>query len=229
MKSMLLAGAALATLLVAPAAFAQGDDDWSAWTPGWYGAVDAGGHHTNEFRGTFPGSGIGLNPVFDNPDWVAFARIGYRLNGHIRLEAEGGYRHETLKSFNGFDPGNDADRYYLCKAGSTGSGDCTNPAGSETAWSAMGNVLFDLLPHSRINPFIGGGAGVIGVKLHSGGLIVGGPPVTPAVTPFVAVVDSSETHFAYQGIAGISFRATDRVNVDLTYHYTRADNISVRR
>ena len=174
----------------------------------------------------FPGAGFGFNPVTKNPDWLVLGRIGYRLNGHIRFEAEGGYRHETVTSFNGFDAGDDADRFYLCHSGSTGSGDCANPKGSETAWSAMGNVIFDLLPHSRINPFIGGGAGVIGLKLHSGGIVVGGPPTIVPITPFVAVVDSSDTHFAYQGIAGVSFRATDRVNVDLTYHYTRADNIS---
>ena len=32
---------------------------------------------------------------------------------------------------------------------------CGSPQGHIDVWSAMGNVIFDILPHSRLNPFIG--------------------------------------------------------------------------
>jgi outer membrane protein OmpA-like peptidoglycan-associated protein len=228
MKSVLLAGAALATLFAAPAAFAQNDADWSATEPGWYGAVDAGGHHTNEMRGKWAGTDEGFNPVTVNPDWNGFARVGYRINGHVRVELEGGYRHDGMKSFNGFDPGNDANRYYLCGGGSTGSGGCGNPGGRVNVWTGMANVLFDLLPHSTFNPFLGGGVGFSDIRVQSGGVIVGGPPGAFPTTPFAASVDSGSTNFTYQGIAGVSFRATDRINIDLSYHYTRADGVLIK-
>ncbi|MGA2952523.1 MAG: hypothetical protein ABSD80_09850, partial [Caulobacteraceae bacterium] len=164
MKLHLLAGAALATLLVAPAAFAQ-SDDWSAWTPGWYGAVDVGGHHTQAQALASPSSGIGLYPHYTDPDVVAFARIGYRLNGHIRLEIEGGYRHEGL----GGVGANPAGGPYACAAASIGSGSCATPPGGEHAWTGMANVLFDILPHSRLNPFVGGGVGVVRTHLNEEG------------------------------------------------------------
>ena len=40
MKFKLLAGAALVSLLAAPAAFAQDDSDYTSTHPGWYGALD---------------------------------------------------------------------------------------------------------------------------------------------------------------------------------------------
>ena len=221
MKSTLLAGAALAMLVgAAPAAFAQDDSDWSATQPGWYGAIDVGGHHTRGLRGTFAGQGWGLNPVTNNPDFDAFVRIGYRLNGHVRLELEGGYRRAGITSFDGFP--RITNDYFLCGSGS-GGGVCSNPGGNVDSWTGFGNVLFDLLPHSRINPFVGGGVGFVHLKVVSAGTIEGGGPT---FVPYAASINDYDTHFAYQGIAGVSFRATDRLNVDLTYHYSRADNIT---
>ena len=118
MKLKFLAGAALVSLLAAPAAFAQ--DDWSATEPGWYGAIDAGGHHTMTMNGVFPGTGVGADIRTTNPDFVGFARIGYRLNGHVRIEIEGGYRHESIDDV--FGTG-DASGYSLCNA-NTSPGTC---------------------------------------------------------------------------------------------------------
>jgi len=222
MKLKLMAGAALAMLVTAPAAFAQDDSDWSATQPGWYGAIDVGGHHTRGLRGKFAGQDTGLNPVSNNPDVDAFVRVGYRLNGHLRLELEGGYRRAGLTSFDGFPRvGND---FFLCGSGS-GGGVCTNPGGSVDSWTGMANALFDILPHSRLNPFVGGGVGFVHLKTRSTGTIEGGPP---GFVPLPATIDDSDTFFAYQGIAGISYRATDRLNVDLTYHYSRSDGVTYR-
>ena len=217
MKLNLLAGAALASLMAAPAAFAQ-VDDWSATEPGWYGALDAGGHHVAGQRLTSPTTGIGLLPLYTDPEFVAFARIGYRLNPHLRLEIEGGWRHEGIRAVEPLNGGP-----YACAPGS-GAGTCESPAGGEHAWTGMANVLFDILPHSRINPFVGGGVGVAKIHLDEAGVCNGVGCTFPQ--PLLSI-DNGTTRFAYQGIAGISYRATDRVNVDLTYHYTRSDGYRV--
>ncbi|HEY1561007.1 MAG TPA: hypothetical protein VGF71_08980, partial [Caulobacteraceae bacterium] len=98
MKFKLLAGAALVSLLAAPAAFAQDDSDYTSTHPGWYGAIDAGGHHTATFDGVFPGESAGADIHTTNPDFAGFVRLGYRINGHLRIELEGGYRHEGIQT-----------------------------------------------------------------------------------------------------------------------------------
>ncbi len=101
MKFKLLAGAALVSLLAAPAAFAQDDSDYTSTHPGWYGALDAGGHHTNTFDGVLNGDNGPLDIHTTNPDFAGFVRIGYRINGHLRIELEGGYRHEGIQTITG--------------------------------------------------------------------------------------------------------------------------------
>ncbi|HRD29965.1 MAG TPA: outer membrane beta-barrel protein, partial [Caulobacter sp.] len=72
--------------------------------------------------------------------------------------------------------------------------------------SLMGNVIYDFMPDSVMHPFIGVGAGAARGQL--GVLLV----------PFVAVDDEDVT-WAWQGIAGLTAKASDRMNVDLTYRY----------
>src|SRR6185369_15395356 len=73
-------------------------------------------------------------------------------------------------------------------------------------FSLMGNVIVDFIPEGDLHPFIGLGAGIARVELQ-GNLV-----------PFVTVDDDDAT-WAWQAIAGITAKASDRVNVDLTYRY----------
>ncbi|RYF92267.1 MAG: porin family protein, partial [Caulobacteraceae bacterium] len=173
MKLKLLAGAALAATLVASGASAQDS--------GWYGAIDLGYHWTdNENFET----GVGGEVNIDTDDtWVGFARLGYRLSPHWRVELEGGYR-----------PGEIPDNVVL------------NDGGDLEVWSLMGNVVFDLLPEADVHPFVGVGAGIAAAQIDA----VDGPNF---------IIDDSDATWAWQAIAGFTAKASERINVDLTYRY----------
>src|SRR5665213_488442 len=220
MKRTLLAGAALASVLAASGAFAQ--------DTGWYGAIDLGGHHqrgleTNDTDGNVPAlTGNGLNFRAHTIDYAGFLRLGYRLAPHFRIEIEGGYRHGGLSGggindlasgpvFNGVNQGTDVQ---LCDSGDTTS--CNTPPGYVDSITGMANALFDVLPESRFDPFIGGGVGFNRVKINTGGNLIGSATGNNAIG---FGIDESQTKLAYQGIAGIAYRATDRRNIDLTYRY----------
>ena len=219
MKMKLLAGAAVATVLAATGASAQ--------VLGWYGAIDIGGHKTPAMTDTFDppvGQGFlnspGLVVRTNQIDYTGFARLGYRFSPHLRVEIEGGYRHAGLRSVND-PPGTPVD-LQLCNQNSA-AGSCNSPEGTVNAWTGMANVLFDVLPTSRIDPFIGGGLGVMHVKVRADGTLESS---TVGFTGTVhGNVDDGSTKFAYQGIAGLSYQASERLNIDLTYRYLSGSRI----
>ena len=59
-------------------------------------------------------------------------------------------------------------------------------------WSAMGNVLWDLLPDAHVDTFIGGGIGVGRVSVN-------------ALDAPLFATDDTRTSFAWQGIAGLTW------------------------
>src|SRR5580700_3483007 len=103
MKLKLLAGAALAGVIAAGSAAADPADS------GWYGAIDLGGHikapmvTTAEF-GELGGSPANLR-FNDAANFAGFARVGYKISPHLRVELEAGYRTDELTRLN--------ERYFL--------------------------------------------------------------------------------------------------------------------
>src|ERR687889_814648 len=96
MKFKLLAGAAMAAAFAASGASPQ---------EGWYGAVDLGYHWPVEFETTSSNNAANGQPYAwefnQEDDWAGFARLGYQLNPHWRVELEGGYRHRDNHSIRG--------------------------------------------------------------------------------------------------------------------------------
>ncbi|MBI1405385.1 MAG: OmpA family protein, partial [Caulobacter sp.] len=80
--------------------------------------------------------------------------------------------------------------------------------GNFEVFSLMGNVLFDFIPDGDLSPFVGVGGGIAGAQYDT---------QDPPFNDFI--VDDSDSTWAWQAIAGVSAKATDRVNVDLTYRY----------
>ena len=141
-----------------------------------YVAVDAGYHFPRDIP---TGS-------FNSPDaslhngWMVDERLGYRVNPSWRVEIEGAYRSSRIENLG-------ANGYFR-------------------TYSAMANLIWDLLPTSKVHPFIGGGAGANFPRLQEqfgAGTALG----------------SRDPKFAWQALGGFTFAASERVNLDLTYRY----------
>ncbi len=125
--------------------------------------------------------------------WSGETALGYRYGNGFRTELELSYKGN-----------NDVD---------TISGTLT-PGGDTRSWAGMINVLYDIdmFEDTRFMPYIGLGAGVIRSEYDNVGPCCG----------FATRVDDTDTTFGYQGIAGISFRATEMVDLYANYKYTSA-------
>ena len=172
MKLKLLAGAALAGVFAAAGAYATPADS------GWYGAIDLGGH-TRARHGTTSQFGeLGGRQrtcVFTNVNFAGFARVGYKISPHFRVELEAGYRPADLRASSSATS-RPSGRQHLRRLQLRRrrlSMRLPRAGGDNDTWTAMGNVLFDLLPDSPIDPFIGGGIGDAHVRLHINGRLNG--------------------------------------------------------
>ena len=176
MKPRLLAGSAVGLIFVAGSALAQmamlGNAPYSATTPGWYGAVDVGAHtlEGTDWVPQDPAVQQLREKTLTNVD--VFLRAGYRFSPYFRLELEGGYRPATIKgvSANTGNPtficNNNSTISYNDATGAFNGGSCFRPNGYTDQWTGMVNGIVDLLPHSRLTPFLGGGIGVDYARTH---------------------------------------------------------------
>ncbi|EJL35467.1 opacity protein, partial [Caulobacter sp. AP07] len=220
MKLKLLAGVALAAVFAAGAASAQ--------ETGWYGAVDLGYHwpegvNSESEQNAPDGAHYHWTWSADN-DWAGFVRLGYQFNPNWRAELEGGYRPGDLTSVRG-NPVRVNEPTGLCTPGVTRSAaapKCGSPTGSIDSWSLMVNVLYDFAPDSWINPFVGAGVGINRLDVSALGQFSNAIP-TPITATNPAIqnltVDDDDIAIAWQGIAGASIKATDKLKVDVTYRY----------
>ena len=129
------------------------------------------------------GTGLGTEADFDT-GFAVKAAIGNALDSGLRFEAEVAYRE------------NDAD-----SVGGSGAG------GDVSAWSLMGNAIYDIKTGGRLTPYIGVGAGVAGIDWNDVTPVGGGS------------VDDNATVFAYQGIAGAAYAINDNLQLTLDYRY----------
>src|SRR5579859_590998 len=219
MKFKLLAGAAMAAVFAASGASAQ---------VGWYGAVDLGYHWPVGLRAKSSNlDSVGQPYIWtfqQDRDYTAFARLGYQVTDNWRVELEGGYRPGNITSVQG---GTNQSVFGLCTPNvirTAAAPTCGAPNGKIEAWTVMGNVIFDIAPNWVIDPFIGAGAGVAHLDLTTLGQLSN---VTGVITSQAGAnppiqnlsINSSATVFAYQLLAGATWKATDRLKVDATYRY----------
>ena len=230
MKTKLMAGAALiAVVAAATGAHAQ------APINGWYGAIDGGWHFldahggisTTSSNNAADGSPYGYR--FDQKkggDWAAMARVGYRFNQNWRVELEGGYRHGDLGQTLGSS--DRAAPYAVCAAGAA-NGVCGKPDGQMDNYTLMANVIYDIdfpfgfMRNLPVHPFIGGGVGADRLNMREFGKF-NGVPAGQTANQYLTVADA-DTAFAYQGLAGFTWQATPRLNVDLTYRALYTANL----
>jgi outer membrane protein OmpA-like peptidoglycan-associated protein len=230
MKTKLMAGAALAAVFAAATgAHAQ------APINGWYGGIDGGWHQldarggisTTSSNNAPDGSPYGYRfKEKTGGDWTALARVGYRFNQNWRVEIEGGYRHGDLGQTLG--SANRAQPFAICAAGAVGN--CGKPDGQMDNYTVMANVIYDIdfpfgfMRNLPVHPFIGGGVGAARLNIREFGKFSGGIPAGDGGNQYLTVSDS-DTAFAYQGLAGVTWQATPRLNVDLTYRALYTDDL----
>ncbi|MDP2151304.1 MAG: porin family protein, partial [Parvibaculum sp.] len=201
-KKALMLGSVLAALAFAPQAMAEPDQ-------GWYGAFDLGYHWPDDFDTKTSEPATPYRFDFElEADVAGFARLGYRLTPNWRLELEAGARAGDIEGVTG-DPTRPLPNN-LCSIASVLPA-CEAPEGSLQAYTLMGNLIWDFMPDSTLNPFVGFGVGAakldfqLAARANDNNMSIG--------------IDDQDTVFAYQWLAGLSWEATERLNVDVTYRY----------
>lgn len=210
MRKLAIALALSSTVLATPALARNG-----AWYVGGdFGAmiVEDIGFDTG-LQPVIPGGGgdaqFGVNHDYGY-DGALF--VGYDL-GMFRIEAEVSYKrarvddYETAIRFPGFG------------GGPLGGGitPTIRPAGGgrTSALSFMINGLLDFGDEDGVSGFVGGGVGMARVDYNN----------IRAFSNQAAVLDDSDTRFAWQVVAGIRQAISDNVDITLRYRFFNADNI----
>jgi opacity protein-like surface antigen len=211
MKLKLLAGVALAAVFTATGVLAQ--------DRGPYVAIDAGYHRPEGIEAS--ASTPTYNWTFDaEEDFTGFARLGYRLNPNFRVELEGGYRPGDVESVRG-----SGTSVGLCSPGvirSAAAAACGSPNGEIESYTLMANVIYDFFgSEARFRPFIGAGIGINRVNIDVLGQFATVPGVISGTNAQFQnlAIDDEDVTFAYQGLAGLAFQATERLALDVTYRY----------
>ncbi len=82
--------------------------------------------------------------------------------------------------------------------------------GDLDAVNVMGNVLYDFDLGSRFVPYVGAGVGAVNVDVDAGGF------------------DDNAWAFGYQGIAGVSYALTDRMDAFADYRYMATEGLDLQ-
>jgi OmpA-OmpF porin, OOP family len=163
-------------------------------------AQEAGGLYGRIDGGYSPGTGADI----DTPALVGIGadqKDGYLVSGAIGFADESGFRVE----------GELSHRQNKLKASPT-----LDPGGKLSANSLMLNGYYEFGgSEARVRPYIGAGAGVARVKLRA----ENSAPLLP-----VSINDKT-TSFAYQAMAGVAVKMSDKLAVDVGYRYFVASKL----
>jgi opacity protein-like surface antigen len=204
---------AAAVLFCAPA---------SAQDEGFYIAGDLGYHAPSQLSSTV----VGTNEKWqwDSRDNAAgFLRLGYAIDSNWRVELEGGYRPSDMSSIR-------ADVFLPLPAFRAPGIRLGDVGGDADATTAMANVLYTVPLGLPIQPFIGGGAGLVHADVKAHGTYPFCDICLKTPICFVCSVplnaDGSSDRFGFQGIAGISWPIALQWTLDATYRYVRANGVT---
>ena len=176
-----------------------------------------------------------------NPDWAAFGRVGHRFTPHLRVEMEMGVREGNIHSIaspgpegpNGLSVLRPQTPFQLCDH-TNAPPPCAKIARPSLNWAeaydGMINVLYDVAPQKRLQPFVGAGVGLYHLQFNAHLYFSGVPGPISVTNPAVQQVQlggsiSKFTQAAYQGIGGLSYRLNPRINLDVTYRYIAAPRL----
>ena len=213
MKSKLILLGTVAGLSIISAA------NSNAHNQGWYIGIEAGANWIGDtdyvFDDGYGGywdskefSALSMGPSsFDSFDfdtgWAALGTVGYGFEKNWRVEFEVGYR------------SNDVEPYIAGWAPNAEAAMAMNqfPYSIRTAefdeWTFMVNVVYDVPLTDKLDLNIGVGAGADFADFDDS-----------------SSVNDDDWNFAYQGIVGLSYALSDRLDLTLTYRYLNVDSPS---
>ncbi|WP_156257040.1 outer membrane protein, partial [Sandarakinorhabdus oryzae] len=143
-----------------------------------------------------------VRPDFDTSEkrgWAAAARLGYDF-GVLRTEFDVGYHQNNLRSIDllSTTPVGDGGRY-------------GSPTGKMRTWTAMANVLVDVINTGPFSASIGAGAGAARIDAHN---------VRIAQSADLLLNDSDWV-FAWNALAGARLALSPGVDLAVDYRYLR--------
>lgn len=211
MRKLAIALALTSTVLAGPALAKDGS---------FYVGVEGGGiisqASTFDLRQT---NGVAFKaPLRDN------FKVGYDVDGILgydfgmfRTEFEVGYKSNKIDYFQ-VNGGTSPLTLANGTVGVPGTGNFNNATGRQNILSFMVNGLVDFGGKDRdFGGYLGGGVGVARVKQQNYGFGPGGG------SPFL---DDSDTHVAWQLLAGVYKPLTEHVDLTLKYRYFNVDNVN---
>ncbi len=175
---------------------------WQGQTRGFYTGIGGGWSHVMPFSDSNSDDALEFHTKLKE-GFVADLYAGYNF-GRLRLEAEVSYRRSPVKQTSIVSGG----------TGFPGLTGQTTGNGAITALAVMGNATVDILPQSRLTPYIGIGVGGVQLRLDN---------FSAQGTTFV---NRSDIEVAYQGIAGLRYQISPSVSMSLDYRFfaTTASN-----
>jgi len=198
MRKILVLSAGALVLVASPAAARNG---------AWYVGGDFGGMIVEDTPITFsPGIDVKINHNFGF-DGDLF--VGYDL-GAFRIEAEGSYKRANLDEFQ--------NSFLISVPGTTIPIGQHKVDGNASALSFMVNGMLDFGDDDGISGFVGGGIGVARVDYNN----------VRAFSNQDSYVDDSDSHFAWQIVAGVRQAISDNVDVTLKYRFFNVDSLHFR-
>jgi outer membrane protein OmpA-like peptidoglycan-associated protein len=234
MKYMLQGATALAALTAAAPAFA---------TEGWYGRIDLG--YSFDANGDLSGSNLFDAPPFStdpeiNPDnffaldrfipgnngdldgdWIESIGMGYAfVNSGFRVEGEIAHRYD--ESSDNFQDFFDPDPFFI------------DPfvrlnRDKWHVWSYMVNGYYDFNKGSWWEPYVGAGIGIDQVVVSQAGTVANVVDLDDGLVVSASNfrVNDDDWAFAWQLMAGVAFRATEQLMIDVSYRYHQTDGAEV--
>jgi len=178
---------------------------------GWYLRGDIGMTNQgfkNLFQRLYDTPGTSVEQVGHGWDSSTFfgLGLGYKLNDWFRADITGEYRGRA--NFHGSD-----------NVVFTGGQGVDNYSGSKSEWVFMANAYVDLGTWYNLTPYVGVGVGMADIKISGfrddGIAFIGG-----ALTNSVAyAADASKWNFAWSAQAGVTYKVTPAMSIDLGYRY----------
>lgn len=217
-SSAIVASVALAVLPAVPAMAADYEppiiiDDAPEYVPveigsGWYLRGDLAYNFDKPFRNlSFEGPTV-ANPAYDETHTAISGSIGagYHFSDYFRADLNLGFLSK-----------NDQRLAYSAPGVST-----TTVRVENEAWTAMANAFVDLGTYVGLTPYLGAGIGLVYGERDQSYRI---DYVTPPPDDIFLADTKNQVTYAYTLNAGVSYRMSPNVSLDLGYQYFSAPNL----